>query len=261
MDHRNQLNPGTNEGGALGRRRFIKQFVVGTAFSMFASREWLATLVADCTPTSSSNGILRVKVSDFPALQNANGSVRLLFNPITTSQFPTNTSFYPVIVNRGAGDQFFTLSSRCMHQSCVVPPFDGSLGFSTCPCHGSRYAIDGAVVRGPTTLPLAKLINSFDGTILCIEIPNLGYTVTGSTVASSIGPRFSLQFPTKSRLNYQVRFRQSLADSGTVVPFSTTEGGAATMSALTGNNQPATIYLDRTSDSGFYTVGLQVTEG
>jgi len=261
MDHKNQLNPGTNARGKLGRRRFIQQFVVGSAYSVVAGREWLATLVADCTPTSSSNGILRVKVSDFPALQNANGSVRLLFNPINASQFPTNQSFYPVIVNRRTGDQFFTLNSRCMHQSCVVPPFDGSLGFSTCPCHGSRYAINGAVLRGPTTLPLAKFTNSFDGTTLCIEIPNLGYTVTGSTVASSIGPRFSLQFPTKNRLNYEVRFRQSLADSGTIVPFSSTEGGAATTSVLTGNNQPATIFVDRTSDRGFYAVGLQVTEG
>ncbi|TMQ01752.1 MAG: hypothetical protein E6L09_02115, partial [Verrucomicrobia bacterium] len=118
MDHKNQLNPGTNARGKLGRRRFIQQFVVGSAYSVVAGREWLATLVADCTPTSSSNGILRVKVSDFPALQNANGSVRLLFNPINASQFPTNQSFYPVIVNRGTGDQFFTLNSRCMHQSC-----------------------------------------------------------------------------------------------------------------------------------------------
>ena len=103
--------------------------------------------------------------------------------------------------------------------------------------------------------------NSFDGTILCIEIPGLGYSVTGTTVESSVGPRFLLQFPTKSTVKYEVRFRQSVADAGTVVPFSITETGAAMTNVLTGNGATASAYVDRAVAAGFYSVAVRVTAG
>lgn len=247
-------------GSECARRQFIKNFVVGTAFSVFMGRGRLGTLVADCQPIQSGAGILKVAVNDFPALQNEGGSVRLALNPFS----PTNsnvTPFYPVLVNRGPGTQFFTLRTRCGHQGCVVPPFNVSQGASVCPCHGSRYDIDGSVLAGPTTLPLTPYTNSFDGTILCIEIPGLGYSVTGTTVESTVGPRFKLQFPTKSNVKYEVRFRQSLTDAGTAVPFSTTETGPATTNVLTGNGADATAYVDRTATEGFFSVAVQVTAG
>src|SRR5258706_6536189 len=96
------------------RRQFVKNFVVGTAFSSIAGREWFATVVADCVPSVPTAGILRVKVSDFPALQADNGSVRLALNPFSSSN--TNVQpFYPVLVNRETANPFFTLRTRCSH--------------------------------------------------------------------------------------------------------------------------------------------------
>jgi len=108
---------------------------------------------------------------------------------------------------------------------------------------------------------LAKFTNSFDGTILCVEIPNLGFSLTGLSLESGVGPRFRLQFPTKTSLKYEVRFRSSPADAGTVVPFSTTETGAATTNLLTGNNSTVTVFVDRTTGSGFYSVAVQANTG
>ena len=64
-------------------------------------------------------------------------------------------------------------------------------------------------------------------------------------------------------MKYQVLFRQSLADTGAgaVVPFATTIGGAATSTVLTGNNAVATLFVDRTSDAGFYSVAVLVNAG
>src|SRR5438132_200955 len=156
---------------AWSRRRFVKTFVVGTAYSRLAERDWFATVVADCVPSVSSAGILRVRVSDFPVLQSDNGSVRLLFNPINGSQFPTNVAFYPVLINRAAAGQFFALNTRCTHQQCVVPPFSDAAGASVCPCHGSSYAIDGTVISPPATQSLTKFKISFDEIdLLCVEI-------------------------------------------------------------------------------------------
>lgn len=247
------------------RRRFVKIFVVGTAFSRLAGRNWFATVVADCVPSVTTAGILRVRVSEFPALQSDDGSVRLLFNAINPiTRLPANSGFYPVLINRASASQFFALNSRCTHEFCVVPPFDAAAQGSVCPCHGSIFAIDGRLIEGarPGQASLSKLLLTFDGVdLLCIEIPNLGYSVTGSDLQSSVGPRFRLQFPTKSNLKYQVRFHQSAADAGAVVPFSTTETGAVTPTVLTGNNLTATVYVDRTNDTGFYTVAVQVSAG
>ena len=259
----NELNlKNGGDAGVLPRRGFIKHFVLGTAFSSILGKDWLATVLADCAPITPTGGMLRVRLSDFPALQNAEGSVRLALNPFTMNG--PSGAFYPVLVNRGSGNQFFALSSRCTHQSCVVPIFDASFGASVCPCHNSRFRIDGTVIPGsPALSSLQRYTIDFDGlNLLCIEIPSLRYSLTGSTVETGVGPRFRLQFPAKQRVSYQILFRELPADSGTVVPFASTEGGSATSTEFSSvTNTTATVYVERTTQAGFYSVAVQVTEG
>jgi len=244
------------------RRRFLRNFVVGTAVSSFMGRGWLGTLVADCQPVQQGAGILRVNVSGFEALKIENGSVRLALNAFTLTG--TSNAFYPVLVNRGANNQFFALDTRCTHMGCVVPPFNATAGASVCPCHSSRFRIDGTVIPGSLAQrALQSFPVSFDGVdLLCIEIANLGYTVSETLVQSGAPARFQLQFPTRTGVKYQVLFRQSLlGDAGVVVPFATTIEGAATAMVLTGNNTVATLFVDRTSDAGFYSIAVQVNAG
>lgn len=55
------------------------------------------------------------------------------------------------------GGRVFALSARCSHRGCSLS--EGSLddGVVTCPCHGSRFTLDGSVVRGPATAPQPSL--------------------------------------------------------------------------------------------------------
>src|SRR5436190_21560142 len=107
----NELNlKNGGDAGVLPRRGFIKHFVLGTAFSTILGKDWLATVLADCAPITPTGGMLRVRLSDFPALQNAEGSVLLALNPFTMNG-PSGAS-YLALVNRGSGDQFFSLSGR-----------------------------------------------------------------------------------------------------------------------------------------------------
>ena len=46
---------------------------------------------------------------------------------------------------------FAAVAAVCSHLGCIVAP--GPEGFD-CPCHGSRFARDGRVVRGPAPSPL-----------------------------------------------------------------------------------------------------------
>ena len=47
----------------------------------------------------------------------------------------------------------YALRAECTHLGCLVQPEFGSSSFS-CPCHGSKYAGDGTVTRGPAPKPL-----------------------------------------------------------------------------------------------------------
>jgi hypothetical protein len=57
-----------------------------------------------------------------------------------------------------------------------------------------------------------------------------------------------------------VLFRQSVADPGTIVPFATTSGGAATSTAFTGSGSTATLFVDRTNDLGIYSITVPVKQ-
>lgn len=56
----------------------------------------------------------------------------------------------------------FAISTTCTHLGCIVKPT--AKGFE-CPCHGSRFAKDGSVTRGPApkALPWLKVTESNDG--------------------------------------------------------------------------------------------------
>ena len=56
---------------------------------------------------------------------------------------------------------FVVLSRICTHQGCNVG-WNASAQALVCPCHGSRFAIDGSVTREPATRSLSKFTSTFD---------------------------------------------------------------------------------------------------
>ncbi|MFB9320261.1 FAD-dependent oxidoreductase [Cryptosporangium minutisporangium] len=49
--------------------------------------------------------------------------------------------------------QLHAVSARCTHLGCIVQFNDAETAWE-CPCHGSRFGIDGAVIQGPANQPL-----------------------------------------------------------------------------------------------------------
>jgi Rieske Fe-S protein len=61
---------------------------------------------------------------------------------------------HEVVLTQPTAGTFLAFSFTCTHQGCAVTEVDGDE--IVCPCHGSRFALDGTVAKGPASSPLAS---------------------------------------------------------------------------------------------------------
>lgn len=60
-----------------------------------------------------------------------------------------------VVVTQVTAGSFAAFSAMCPHQGCNVGSVEGAE--IVCPCHGSRFGLDGGVLTGPAESGLASL--------------------------------------------------------------------------------------------------------
>jgi Rieske Fe-S protein len=110
-----------------------------------------------CPFTVDNQGRVVLDLTECTALSGDNSSTQLV-----------GTSFgRPILVTHTTGQIYYALDSRCTHQSCTVSPTTPTLN---CPCHGSRYALDGTVVQGPAPRRLPELALAKNGNLLTITV-------------------------------------------------------------------------------------------
>jgi len=242
----------------IPRRRFVKGLFLGTAFSSILGKSWSSAYAATFAPEPQFPSF-QVNVSDYPALQEEIGSVRLGVNPVGPDDFPAGR-YYPVIINRDLNG-FYVLDSICKHAACVVGAFNTGDFAMRCPCHGSLYDIRGEVVEGPADEAMTALDFTFDGSnTLTIVVPEMGFNVRSFLPDSQPGTRIQLEFTAQGGVFYEVRFREKLTDPWQRAFFSRTPGGPANEELLLGNGDPNTLYLDRTTPTGFYAISMILEE-
>ncbi|RTL64823.1 MAG: Rieske (2Fe-2S) protein [Pseudonocardiaceae bacterium] len=70
-----------------------------------------------------------------------------------------------VVVTQPTAGTYAGFSTRCPHQGCQVNEVEGAN--IICPCHGSTFALDGAVEQGPARTGLtAKAVTVTNGQIV-----------------------------------------------------------------------------------------------
>jgi Rieske Fe-S protein len=70
-----------------------------------------------------------------------------------------------LIVTQPVAGTFTGLSAECTHTGCIVNRVEGAA--LVCPCHGSRYGLDGSVEQGPAPRALkSRPVAVVDGQIV-----------------------------------------------------------------------------------------------
>jgi Rieske Fe-S protein len=98
---------------------------------------------------------ITIDLDDYPALQNDNSATSLTGTPGGT-----------LLLTHTTGETYFALSNICTHQGCGVAATTPTLN---CPCHGSRYALNGSVVQGPAPQSLTSFPVTKQGNLLTIS--------------------------------------------------------------------------------------------
>ncbi len=238
------------------RRRWVKQFMLCSAASLIGPR-WSSSVLAEVTSTGPGPGVIRLKPSAFPALANPGGSIQLKF-----IQFNA-----PLTLNRVTEDRFVTLDSICTHAGCTVGRFivANNLGRMQCPCHGSRYDIEGTVIRGPAGDNLGRFATSYDAAsdVVAISIPELALHIESISVhqqGENGQIRLKLVFPVSLGALYEIRYQPHLSSPAQLVPFATTPAGLADKTTVGPDKfGDFTAYVDATGSQGFFSVGVMLT--
>ena len=133
----------------MQRRVFLKVIAAAAAVAGCGTSPQSAGPDASTTPDGpgTADGVLDLSDPANAALTHVGGSRIVRF------------AGGNVIVARVSDTGFIALSAICTHAGCTVRFATTQL---SCPCHGSLFALDGSVTRGPATRPLAKHIATYD---------------------------------------------------------------------------------------------------
>jgi Rieske Fe-S protein len=105
-------------------------------------------------------GTLTLLFSAYPELQRPGGSV--------TGRPGGTGALLLVMALQGGGHA--AVSATCPHQGCTVGYPSGG-GQLVCPCHGSRFGTDGALLEGPATVGLSSYPAVADALGVVVTIP------------------------------------------------------------------------------------------
>jgi Rieske Fe-S protein len=97
----------------------------------------------------------------------ASGSAGTKLGPATDVPVGGGTVFesLEVVVTQPTAGRFVGLTAVCTHTGCIVDKVVD--GLIECPCHGSRYRLDGTVAGGPAPRALpARPVTVVDGSIV-----------------------------------------------------------------------------------------------
>ncbi len=74
-----------------------------------------------------------------------------------------------LVIRNPANNEIVAVNPVCTHQGCSVDWKADAKEF-ICPCHGSKFAVDGAVANGPATQPLGTYEVKEEGGAVLVKV-------------------------------------------------------------------------------------------
>jgi len=141
----------------MERRKFFRNFAVGGSLLLTAP-----VLFNSCSDDSTED--------DNNNNNNTGGNTVDLTDPAYAALKTVGGFAYKgdIIIIRSTDTVYIALSKVCTHSQCTVT-YNSSSKDIPCPCHGSKFNTEGAVLNGPANSPLKKYNLKQDGNILTIS--------------------------------------------------------------------------------------------
>jgi Rieske Fe-S protein len=133
-----------------------QQFVVGAGLAMAATALGACSTYGD---KPEATGEPATATPDTPGGATAAPAEAIA----KTSDVPVGSGVIvdDIVVTQPSAGEFKGFSPKCTHAGCTVNKVaDGTIN---CPCHGSKYNLDGSVANGPATKPLEARTVSVQG--------------------------------------------------------------------------------------------------
>ena len=149
----------------MERRKFLGWVSVG----MLASS--LPVAIAACssdTSSSSSSTPTSAATPEIDSTPDAEGFVAVGTNQELTDKGYVYDKQLGVIVVSSSG-AVAALNPACTHQGCDVE-WKGDSGELVCPCHGSKFGVDGGVITGPADAPLPVYESKQEGDLIKVKL-------------------------------------------------------------------------------------------
>lgn len=143
----------------VGRRRVI------AAAAGLAAAGAASACANTATPTAPATDAATPTTDAAPPV--AAGSAGTKLGPASAVPVGGGTVFesLEVVVTQPTAGRFEGLSAVCTHTGCIVDKVAD--GLIECPCHGSRYHLDGSVAKGPAPRALSpRPVTVVDGSIV-----------------------------------------------------------------------------------------------
>jgi len=131
----------TQEGSS---RRDILRLGAAVAAAACGGCAILGSRTADVT-AEPRQGVVRLTRAQSAALLASEGSILVKPKGVRDR----------ILVMHLTDSVLYAVSAICTHMGCTVD-YKKDTGQITCPCHGSQYALDGTVTRGPAKQPLKR---------------------------------------------------------------------------------------------------------
>lgn len=245
----------------LTRRDVVKTLLVTSAYSLINNKLWAAKTVSEVTAAAEpTDGVARIPIASFPALNNNGGAVRLTSSAISSDR--ARGVLPPVHINRISATEFVALESACTHEGFVVGNFSGSVaaGRMTCPRHNSQFDIRGNRTAGPANGPLLRYETSVANGIIQIRFPFLNFDTTQQVIVSTGGEtRIEFSWPSFAFVEYEVRYRANdIAAEGVRVPMSLTKDGPISPLFRTGDINDGIQKCWIRPENGIYQIAIRL---